>query len=153
MDRDLERRRRKQGPGRLQTHGPAPPEPAGGQLALRDRRLQAGPSPRPGHHPAHRRASDRRRARGALQLYVEDSLSERDRERLALRSPDEAAFRRALDEIRLFESLTGDSCGDKDDTLIHKTTWKVCRVDFSEAFPADPGRRILPAGTLPAPPL
>ena len=77
--------------------------------------------------------------RGALQLYVEDSLSERDRERLGLRSPDEAAFRRALDEIRIFESLCGARCGDKDDTLIHKPSWKICRVDFSEAFPVDPG--------------
>jgi hypothetical protein len=77
--------------------------------------------------------------RGALQLFVEDSLSERDRERLDLHPPDETVFRQSLDEIRFFEILTGDACGDKDDTLIHKPTWKVCRVDFSEAFPADPG--------------
>ncbi len=75
---------------------------------------------------------------GALQLFVENSLSERDRERLDFRPPDETAFRQALDEIRVFEILTGDACGDKDDTLIHKPTWKVCRVDFSEAFPTDP---------------
>jgi len=76
--------------------------------------------------------------RGALQIFVEDSLSLRDRERLGLPCPDETAFHQALDEIRVFELLTGDACGDKDDTLIHKPTWKVCRVDFSEAFPADP---------------
>ncbi|MGD0782775.1 MAG: hypothetical protein ABSA30_07955 [Candidatus Aminicenantales bacterium] len=75
---------------------------------------------------------------GALQIFVEDSLSERDRERLDLRPPDETGFRRALDEIRVFEILTGSACGDKDDTLIHKPTWKVCRVDFSESFPTDP---------------
>ncbi len=76
--------------------------------------------------------------RGALQLFIEDGLSRRDQERLALRPPDETAFRQALDEIRVFEILTGDACGDMDDTLIQKPTWKVCRVDFSEAFPADP---------------
>jgi len=75
---------------------------------------------------------------GALQLFVEDSLSARDLERLALRPPDPTAFRQALDEIRVFEILTGDACGDKDDTLVDKESWKVCRVDFSEAFPADP---------------
>jgi hypothetical protein len=79
---------------------------------------------------------------GALQLFVENALSERDRERLDLPSPDETAFRRALDEIRVFEILTGAACGDKDDTLIHKPTWKVCRVDFSEAFPADPALEV-----------
>jgi hypothetical protein len=76
---------------------------------------------------------------GALQLFVENNLSERDRERLDLQPPDETAFRQSLDEIRLFEILTGAACGDKDDTLIHKPTWKVCRVDFSEAFAVDPG--------------
>jgi hypothetical protein len=77
-------------------------------------------------------------APGALQLFVEGSLSARDLERLALRPPDPAAFRQALDEVRVFEILTGCACGDKDDTLVHKESWKVWRVDFSEAFPADP---------------
>ena len=40
--------------------------------------------------------------------------------------------------VRLFEGLTGDSCGDKDDTLIHPDTLKACRVDLAEAFPPDP---------------
>ena len=75
---------------------------------------------------------------GMLQLFVEGSFSEHDRERGNTAPPDPQAFRQALDEIRVFEILTGAACGDKDDTLIHKPTWKVCRVDFSEAFPADP---------------
>jgi hypothetical protein len=75
---------------------------------------------------------------GALQLYVEGSLSERNRRRSELRPADEQAFRRALDEIRVFEILTGEECGSPDDTLIDKTTWKICRVDFSEAFSVDP---------------
>jgi hypothetical protein len=75
---------------------------------------------------------------GMLQLFVEGGFSEHDRERGNTAPPDPLAFRQALDEIRVFEILTGDACGDKDDTLIHKPTWKVCRVDFSEAFPVDP---------------
>ncbi len=75
---------------------------------------------------------------GMLQLFVEGSFSEQDRERGNTAPPDPAAFQQALDEIRVFEILTGNACGDKDDTLIHKESWKVCRVDFSEAFSADP---------------
>jgi hypothetical protein len=75
---------------------------------------------------------------GILQLFVTDSLSLRDRERLGLLPADEASYHQALDEIRVFELLTGERCGDADDTLIHKPTWKICRVDFSEAFATDP---------------
>ena len=73
---------------------------------------------------------------GALQWYLEGCLSEHDRERAKLEPPDLDAFLKRLDEIKIFELLAGDECQDKDDTLIHKEDWKVCRVDFSEAFPA-----------------
>ena len=74
--------------------------------------------------------------RGSLQWYLEGCLSEHDRERAQLQPPDLDAFLKQLDEIKIFELLAGDECQDKDDTLIHKEGWKVCRVDFSEAFPA-----------------
>jgi hypothetical protein len=76
--------------------------------------------------------------RGALQLYAEGCISEHDLARSGLKPPDPRDLRDRLDTIRLFEALSGDACGDADDTLIHTDTWKVCRVDFAEAFRLDP---------------
>lgn len=71
---------------------------------------------------------------GALQWYLEACRSERDRERLKEEPPDLAAFLDRLDDVQVFEALVGDECGNKDDTLIHRDTWKICRVDFAGAF-------------------
>lgn len=79
-----------------------------------------------------------RGVRGALQLYAENSLSERDRIRSGLEPPDAAAFRNSLDAVRLFEAMAGDACGNLDDTLIDKDLWRVCRVDLAEAFSLSP---------------
>ncbi len=76
--------------------------------------------------------------RGALQVYAEGCISEHDLERSKRTPPDPRDLRERLDTIRLFEALSGDACGNKDDTLIHTDTWRVCRVDFAEAFPLSP---------------
>ncbi|MCX6559016.1 MAG: hypothetical protein NTZ26_00750 [Candidatus Aminicenantes bacterium] len=75
---------------------------------------------------------------GALQLFIEGCVSERDFARAGSRPPDPQALRNSLDTVRLLEALSGDSCGNKDDTYIHPDTWKACRVDFAEAFPPRP---------------
>lgn len=74
---------------------------------------------------------------GSLQLHLEDCWTEHDRVRAGAEPPDKEAFLRRTDEVRVFELLVADECGDKDDTLVHKRTWKLCRVDFSEAFAPD----------------
>ncbi|MBM3294654.1 MAG: hypothetical protein FJY82_09020 [Candidatus Aminicenantes bacterium] len=71
---------------------------------------------------------------GALQWYLEGFISERDRLRTGLQPPNPGSFRDRLDEIKVFEVLANDKCQDIDDTLIHKESWRICRVDFSEAF-------------------
>jgi len=71
---------------------------------------------------------------GSLQWYVENCQSERDRRRLNQAPPDIEAFLHRLEIIQVFEALVNDECGDQDDTLIHKDSWKVCRIDFSAAF-------------------
>ncbi len=76
--------------------------------------------------------------RGALQIYLESCLSQRDAERAGLRPPDPRGLRDRLDAVRLFEALTGDACGNKDDTLIHKGDGTVSRIDFAEAFGTSP---------------
>ncbi|MCX6564826.1 MAG: hypothetical protein NTW38_00110 [Candidatus Aminicenantes bacterium] len=71
---------------------------------------------------------------GSLQWYAENCRSERDRERLREEPPNLPDFLDRLTDVQIFEALVADDCGDKDDTLIHRDTWKVCRVDFSGAF-------------------
>ncbi len=71
---------------------------------------------------------------GSLQWYAENCQSERDRRRLNQAPPDLEAFLRRIEIIQVFEALVNDECGDPDDTLIHKDSWKVCRIDFSAAF-------------------
>ena len=71
---------------------------------------------------------------GSLQVYLENCLREKDRKRKKLEPPDRTAFSNAVAEVRVLENLTYDECQDADDLYIHTEDWRVCRVDFSEAF-------------------
>jgi len=73
---------------------------------------------------------------GSLQVYLEPSncIREKDRKRKKLEPPDPLAFSNAVAEVNVFENLTYDECQDADDLYIHTENWRVCRVDFSEAF-------------------
>jgi hypothetical protein len=72
--------------------------------------------------------------KGSLQIFLEDCISERDRIRKKLEPPDPAAFADAREEIKILENLTCDKCLDTKDMYVHVETWRICRVDFSEAF-------------------
>jgi hypothetical protein len=72
--------------------------------------------------------------RGALQIYLENCVSEQDRRRKKLEPPDPRAFANELEGVRVFESLVNDECLNFVDLLVHTEDWRVCRVDFSEAF-------------------
>jgi len=71
---------------------------------------------------------------GSLQIYLESCVSEQDRRRKKLEPPDPAAFAKVLDGVRVFESLVNDECLNYGDLLVHTDDWRLCRVDFSEAF-------------------
>jgi len=75
---------------------------------------------------------------GSLQIYLENCIREKDRKRKKLQPPDPPAFSNAVAEVRIFENLTSDECQDTDDLYVHKEDWRVCRVDFSEAFALSP---------------
>ncbi|MBN1939117.1 MAG: hypothetical protein JW843_06000 [Candidatus Aminicenantes bacterium] len=75
---------------------------------------------------------------GSLQWYAENCRSERDRRRLNLAPRELEAFLHRLEIVQIFEALVNDDCGDQDDTLIHKDSWEICRVDFSAAFRPSP---------------
>ncbi len=73
---------------------------------------------------------------GSLQIRIENcfGLSEKN-EKVP---PDPQAFSDTLEEINVFENLIYNERTDLDDILIHKETWEVFRVDFSEAFSPTP---------------
>jgi len=71
--------------------------------------------------------------KGSLQIMVEGCVNEMDRRARKLEPPDAKAFENTMEELDVFENLT--YCPrDAKDILVHKETWKVCRVDFMEAF-------------------
>jgi len=75
---------------------------------------------------------------GSLQIYMENCSRESDVVRRNQDPPDPVLFKRAKIVIEIFELLTADQCHDMEDTLIQADSWKVCRIDFSEAFKPDP---------------
>ncbi len=77
---------------------------------------------------------------GALQVFLESCVSEQDRRRKKLEPPDPAAYAKAVDGVRVFESLVNDECLNYADLLVHTEDWRLCRVDFSEAF--EPSRKL-----------
>ena len=79
--------------------------------------------------------------KGSLQLFLKDCISEKERKRKNIEPPNPDSFQRAREEVAIFENLVSDECGDQSDTLIHKNTWEICRIDFSEAF--DPSMGLL----------
>jgi hypothetical protein len=83
--------------------------------------------------------------KGSLQILVEGCVNERDRLALKSEPPNLRAFENAMEELNVFENWT--YCPrDLKDILIHKDTWKVCRVDFMEAF--DTLVELLPGTTI-----
>jgi hypothetical protein len=76
---------------------------------------------------------------GSLQMFVENARRESDRKRESIIPADPEAFDQAMTDLKVFENLVYDSCGNDKDTLIQKETGKVYRVDFSEAFAPENG--------------
>ncbi len=87
-----------------------------------------------------------RKTEGSLQIFVEGCINENDRQLKKLEPPDPQAFANALDEIAVFENLVFCPREDLGDLLVHRDTWKVCRVDFMEAFVPIP--RLLPRSAI-----
>jgi hypothetical protein len=71
---------------------------------------------------------------GTLQFFLENCIHEKDRRRKKLEPPDAKAFANALEELKVFANLAYDDCYNIDDLYIHLADWRVCRVDFSQAF-------------------
>jgi hypothetical protein len=74
-----------------------------------------------------------KKIKGSLQFFIEDCFSLDEKQRKKIKPPDEEKFQDELAQITIFENLTYNKRVIKD-VLIHKADWKVCRVDFSQAF-------------------
>jgi hypothetical protein len=83
---------------------------------------------------------------GSLQLFLESCIREKDRKRKKLEPPDPESFSKALEGVKVLENLVYDECQDTDDLYVHRDDWRVCRVDFSEAFAPLP--ELLPGCSL-----
>jgi hypothetical protein len=83
---------------------------------------------------------------GSLQVMVEGCITESERQKQYLSPPDPQAFSDAVAEVRVLEHLTHCERSDLGDMLIHKDTWKVCRVDFAEGF--GPEAELLPEADI-----
>lgn len=75
---------------------------------------------------------------GSLQLYLEDCVRYRDMKGRGIEPPDPGRFSDRMAEIRVFENLVYNACANVEDTLVHPDDWRICRVDFSEAFAPEP---------------
>ena len=76
---------------------------------------------------------------GSLQMFIENAMRESDRKRENIAPADPEAHERAMADLRVFENLVYDVCGNDRDTLVQKDTGRVYRVDFSEAFAPENG--------------
>jgi hypothetical protein len=72
--------------------------------------------------------------KGSLQIFVQNCFGLDKQQRENLTPPDSQAFVNALEEINVFENLVYNERNELDDILIQKESWKIFRVDFSEAF-------------------
>ena len=76
---------------------------------------------------------------GSLQIFVEKAIREADLKRDNLMLGDPEVFEWQMADLKVFENLVYDKCGNDKDTLIQKETGKIYRVDFSEAFAPENG--------------
>ncbi|MBD3414814.1 MAG: hypothetical protein GF421_10345 [Candidatus Aminicenantes bacterium] len=75
---------------------------------------------------------------GSLQLMIENVFTDRERHIKDLDPIDPVRFDKDMDVIKILEILACDQCSDSEDILIQADTWKLWRVDFSEAFDDSP---------------
>jgi hypothetical protein len=80
--------------------------------------------------------------KGSLQMLLENCMGMDEQQRKNIAPPDSQAFTNALDEINVFENLCYSVRQELEDILIHKQSWKIFRVDFSQAF--DPTPDLIP---------
>jgi hypothetical protein len=79
---------------------------------------------------------------GSLQIMIEKCFDLDEQQRNDITPADPQAFANTLEEINVFENLVYKERDELDDILIQEETWKIFRVDFSEAF--SPSQDLIP---------
>lgn len=80
--------------------------------------------------------------RGSLQVRIENCMGLDKQRREEITPPNPQALSNALEEINVFENLVYSLREELDDILIQIESWRVFRVDFSEAF--EPSLDLIP---------
>jgi hypothetical protein len=73
---------------------------------------------------------------GSLQLWVEDAISEDERQALKTRPPNAEDFNRQVNDMRVFDNLTNNTDRHARNQLIDKR-WKLWLIDHTRTFGKD----------------
>ena len=84
------------------------------------------------------------RDRAALQLWIENSMTEQDRSDENLRPPAALQWARQVQTMYLFDDLTGNVDRNAGDVVIDRESWKLWMIDHSRAFQIDSKLRNAP---------
>ncbi len=82
-----------------------------------------------------------RQATGSLQLWIEKSATEADRQTRHVTPPDPEAWSRQMCGVQLLHQLTGNADAKNARNVIFDAGFRVYAVDFSRAFSADAALR------------
>ena len=91
---------------------------------------------------------------GAIQLWLEDAMTETERRKLGLQTPDVAAWNRQVYTVRLFRQLTHDTDFNNTGNLMVGGDFRLWAIDHSRAFKtrkkllAEDDLKRFPAGHL-----
>jgi len=83
---------------------------------------------------------------GALQIWVDGSMTENERMKKGLRSPDPEAFNEQMFAVRLFHNLTYNTDFNNASNLLVDGSYKIWIIDHSRAFRTH--KKLLAEGDL-----
>jgi hypothetical protein len=71
---------------------------------------------------------------GSIQLWLEDAMTETERRKHGLQTPDSAAWNRQVHTVRLFRQLTHDTDFNNTGNLLVGGDFRLWAIDYSRAF-------------------
>ena len=71
---------------------------------------------------------------GAVQLWIEGAIDERERVKLGLKAPDKATFDETFRQMRLFDALIFNEDRHQGNVLYTTADWNVHAIDHTRAF-------------------
>lgn len=75
---------------------------------------------------------------GSLQVWIENTMNERDRLERKINPPDIARWNQQLYVMRVFDNLIENTDRSQENIVIDPSTWKVWLIDYTRAFRRSP---------------